>query len=93
MKAILILVILTTFISCISAAESRKKDEQLSVYKDYQTEVESRLKTDSIKIDSLERIGELQKEISKKRDYWFFEYTQAKRDLDSLYKIMYIDER
>ena len=93
MKSILLIISLSMFVSCISAAENRKKDEQLSVYKDYQIEVEARIKRDGVKIDSLEHIGELQKEVSKKRDYWFFEYTQTKRDLDSLYKVMYIDER
>lgn len=89
MKSILLIISLSMFVSCISAAENRKKDEQLSVYKDYQIETEERMKLNGLKIDSLERISELQKEVSKKRDYWFFKYTKTKLELDSVYKVIY----
>jgi len=88
-KISLLIAVVVTLSSCLSSKEANQRDNELIKYRESSYELEAQRKQDSIKIDSLVRIGDLQKQVSERRDYWFFEYTKTKRDLDSLYKVMY----
>ena len=86
MKNLIGLITISLLVGCLANDKIRLRDDRISTLEDYKSETLMKLKLDSIRIDSLETEANKTQRISERRDYWFFEYTAAKRGLDSLYK-------